>query len=368
MTHIRALIILALFSLLSASLTAQPLIQCPTQSAPLQERWRWALKEGQSRSSQSEFWIGYCIKRLMEKDSYIGSGNMYSGNAMRGRPSLYDMISGANESSKQSSGDWKYAERSNVEKVMKDVALLFRLSGDGKPSIVTIDVSDMELHADLTGYPLLWLGGADDDPSVNLLKDLFVQLSTVKVKKQLVRSVGIHQRSAESFPFLKSLLKSDEPDDVRSQAAFWLGEQNHADALQLLVAVARDDQSIKVREQAVFAVSRIESDESTDALIDLALKTKDSRIRAKAAFWLGEKASQQAVATLEGIVADDEETDVQRQALYALARVHDEAGIDRLIRIAKTHPNPRIRKQAIQCLGQTGDPKALDALIEIVRK
>jgi hypothetical protein len=366
----RALSIVCGVAVVSSALLAQEVIQSPKQDIPLRDRWNWALSEGARGADGGDFWIGYYIKRLMREDSYIGSGNVYSGTIVNNNRSLYDIISGEKTGGTQQNLKWGYRERANIVKTMKDVALLFRMSGkrDGGGSIRKIDVSNMELCVDFKGKPLLWLGGAEDDQSVQQAKEIYGQLSSSSLKKELVQAIGIHQRSAESLPFLKALLKGEEPDDVRAQAAFWLGEQNNPDALSVLVGAARTDRSLKVREQSVFGVSQMDSDESMEALIDLARKTPDSRVRAKAAFWLGQKASQKAIATLEGILADDEETDVQRQALYALAQIHNTEGVDRLIKIAKTHQNPRIRKQAIQCLGQSDDPRALDALIEIVRK
>jgi hypothetical protein len=357
--------LLSALLIIACGLNAQDVVRCPDQNLPLVERWRWASRDGARLVGGKEFWIGYCIKRLMNENSYLNSGDLYSGS-VDARRSIYDIISGDTTRHTAENGTWG---RGSIVKVLKEVAILFRISGslgdDG--SLKKLNVSNMELHVDLRSKPLLWLGRADDDESVGLLKDLFDRQSSTELKKDLLTAVGIHQSSKEAFPFLVSVLKSEQADNIRSQAAFWLGQQNRSESLQVLMVVAQDDRSSKVKEQAVFAISQLSSDESTEALISLARNAKDTKVRAKAVFWLGQKASLKAVATLESIIADDEQTDVQRQALYALAQIHTSDGVDRLIKIARTHPNPRIRKQAIQCLGQSEDPRALDALIAIVR-
>jgi hypothetical protein len=366
----RARVILPILSSLisfACGLNAQAVVRCPDQNISLGERWKWASRDGAHLAGGKEVWVGYCIKRLMNEDSYMNSGNFYSGGIDVCR-SIYDIVSG--DTSRRTADHRTWGEgRNKIIKVLKEVAVLFRVSGnfDDEGSMKKIEVSNMELYVDLRNKPLVWLGGADDDQSVSLLKALYVRQSSSELKKDLVMAIGIHQDSKEAFPFLVGVLKSEEADNIRSQAAFWLGQQNRSESLPVLVDAAQDDRSTKVKEQAVFAISQLSSDESTEALITLARKPRDPRVRAKAAFWLGQKASQKAVMTLESIIDDDEVNEVQRQALYALAQIRTPEGVDRSIKIAKTHPNQRIRKQAIQCLGQSDDPRALDALIAIVR-
>lgn len=308
----------------------------------------------------------------MDADSYILSGNIFSGTVVSSR-SLCSVLSGVKSDTAEGPQrlDWTTsATAPQIFKRMKDVALLFLVSTStsGEPAIEKIDLCDMELSINFHDKPLFWLGQVNDDQSVDRLKEVYAAASTATMKKILIEAVGIHQRSVDAYPFLTSLLNSSEPDDIRAKATFWIGEQNNPEELKLLMEVAQKDHSLKVREEAVFAISRLCTDESTDALIALARKADDTRVRAKATFWLGQQASKKTVATLEEIVADDEETDVQRQALFGLSRSKDRHSIEWLIRIATTHPNPRIRKQAIQLLGHSDDPEALDALIAIVRK
>jgi hypothetical protein len=364
----RLMLLMMLAIVLVCGLNAQEVVRCPQQNLSLSERWKWASGDGARLIKGKEVWVGYSIKRLMNEDSFMSSGNFYSG-AREMRRSLHDVISG--DTSGQTGGGmaWGRSEKNNIFKVRKDVAILFGFSGeaDADGSLRKIEISNIELSVDLKNKLLLWLGEAEDEQSVNLLTGLFDRLTSTELKKNFVMAIGIHQNSRGVYPFLVGVLKGEQVDDIRSQAAFWLGQLDLPESLPLLAEVAQDDRSARVKEQSVFAISQLSSDESTEALINLARKARDTKVRAKAAFWLGQKASPKAVAILESIISDDETTEVQRQALYALAQIHTSEGVDRLIRIAKTHANPRIRKQAIQCLGQSDDPRALEALIAIVR-
>ena len=358
-----------LLSLVTSFLVSQPVMKYAGSDQSLEGRWTWALGQESPAGRDRSFWIGYSIKRLMGADSYILSGRV-SSKTMAARRSLYALVSGDSSQRDVRSRLERWSDdHSEIFKRMKDIALLFRVerNSSGLPEVHTLDECTMDLGFDLGNTPLLWLGTASDDESVGRLEKLFTTASSDNLKKDIVRAAGIHQSSSLVFQFLTDVLRNGESDEVRAQAAFWIGEQDNPESLKILLNTAEQDKSLNISEQAVYAISRLDTDASTDALISLARSADSPKIRGKATFWLGQKASQKALATLSDIIANDEETEVQRQALFALSQMHGPEGVERLIKIARTHPNPRIRKQAIQLLGNSDDPKALDALIAIVR-
>jgi hypothetical protein len=351
-----------------SSLRAQSVFQYSGNDSTLDARWKWATGQASHAGGAEEFWIGYSITRLMDENSQILSGNISSGTLER-RNSLYFLISGVKFLQANDARISRFDHEPRIFKRIKDIALMFLLSKSPSddPLVQKICMCSMELGVNLKNRPLFWLGSSGDEESVTRLKEVFLEAYSASLKRDLVETIALHQRSTNVFSFLSGLLAGKESEDVRAKAAFWLGEQNNPEGMKLLMDIAEKDRSLKVREEAVFAISRIESNESTDNLISLARSADNPKVRGKAAFWLGQKASQKVVKTLETIIADDEDTEVQRQALFALSQNTDKEGVDRLINVAKNHPNRRIRKQAIQILSQSDDPKALETLIEIVR-
>lgn len=366
---IRLTFVSCLLFVLFPGLQGQPVTKYEGTNATLQGRWKWALQQGSQPGRAEDFWIGYSFSRLMGEDSYILSGNVWSGT-LEPKRSLYALITGDTTREERRAMERRSHGEPGIFKHMKDIALLFlvRRNPSGGGEIQKVRECTMDLAFNLNGRPLFWLGAATDDESVRELKEIFGEATMPGLKKDLITAIGLHQSSTAAFPFLRDVLTGKESDDVRASAAFWIGEQVQPESMKVLLNAAERDKSLKVREQAVFAISRFNSDESTDALISLARTADNPKVRGKAAFWLGQKASRKAVATLENIIADDEETEVQRQALFALSQMKDTEGVDQLIKIARTHPNPRIRKQAVQLLGQSDDPRALDALIAIIRQ
>lgn len=433
-----------LFILILSKLSfSQSVIKHPNPTATLDQRWEWALKESKDSKFKEGCWIGYSIQRLMGENSHIGA---FHSPPQAGEVPLVEIIYGKKDQSQEKKvsdeqtikeaaeqalkklESGKYPE----EKVLKDVAILFEFDNKASPAAIeAIHISNLSLHVDLENKPLIWLGAADHAQSIPLLEQIYKNVSTSETKEKLVTAVGIHEPIDLVGSFLEKVLLSNDPDDVRENAAFWLGQQDTERALKILlktaqadrsgdirekavfgisqikiagatdaliylaeqadddevrekaifwlgqregektlkflVKVAKSDPSSDVREKAVFAISQMKSEEATDELIDLAYHAKENNVREKAIFWLGQKASKKVVEALEDVVSKDDDQEVQKHAVFALAQLPDHRGVPNLIKIARTHPSREVRKRAIFWLGQSVDPRALEALVEMVK-
>ncbi|MBI1808234.1 MAG: HEAT repeat domain-containing protein [Ignavibacteria bacterium] len=375
------LLLLTVIALLFVASTAyqqsEKVVRHPDSNTQLIDRWKWARVEAESRKFSNGYWIGYSIQRLMQRNWSIGT---HFSDERRNHPSLAEVITGQKEvdirSLKASGQNLTIVgnqiiiedETGRHEKVMKEIGILFHFPRDRADQTNQVIVSNLSLIVDLEGAPLLWLGGADEEESVAFLHDQFTSSRSDEVKEQLIAAIGLHEKSKKVFTTLREALTGSETNEVREEAAFWLGQMNTDEALKLLVHTVETDRSDDIREKAIFAISQMEGELALDALIGIARKNPDSEVRTKAMFWLGQKASEKAVATLRDIAYSEEETDVQKSALFALTQLPDHTGTDELIKIAKTHPNPKVRKEAIFWLGQCDDdPRALETLIEIVK-
>ncbi|MBI4427982.1 MAG: HEAT repeat domain-containing protein [Ignavibacteriales bacterium] len=369
----RRISLLVFSGCLAQNTLGQPVISYKGPRAELSQRWPWGLKEASQQGFSRGFWLMYSIQRLMDENSFITTGMFFSASADN-RFNLYDLVLDGKEDTIQFQGQSRNKGLSMINrgrrtpfKVMKDVAILVEYSEAQALTIESINMCNMELNHNFKKKPVLWLGPAEDEESVIFLEGLFAQLNDSDLKENAVNAVGAHQQSRRAFTFLKGILTGDEAPKVRSQAAFWMGNQPRPEALNVLVEVAQSGAPKEVKEQTVFAISQIESEEALDQLITLARKGRDSEMRRKATFWLGQRVSRKAMNALEDMVAEDEDTEVQRQALFALSNIPGGGGVERLISVAKNHPKARIRKQAIMSLGQIDDPRAREALIEIAR-
>lgn len=338
-----------------------------------------ALAEAGKTSAGKSFWIGYAVDRLVGENSHTGT---YSdGPWSRGQATIADILAGRAEAARPEGGDAVREAASDAldkidragqpkrpeKKVVKPLGVFVRY-GAGKASVpVGARMSDLDLALDFEGLPLYWLGQAQAGESVALLEGLYGRNRDPEVREDLLAAAGCHNAPALVLPFLGKVLTGADADELRKDAAFWIGQQNDASGLALLSKAARTDRSEDVREGAVFAISELELPEAVEEIIALARGADKRDVRKQAVFWLGQMAAKKAGGVLEEIAAGDADLEIQEQAVFALSELPDGQGVEALIRLAKTHRDARIRKKAVFWLGETDDPRALEALIAIVK-
>ncbi len=354
---------------------SQEVVRHPQAGGTLMARMDWAHKEASRRGFHDGYWTGYSIPRLMGERSTIGSHD----SEARFKPTLQQVIDGQKPEDPTRAGEGAVRDKARLnlndlekenraeKKVWKDIAILFRCGKRAEAAVDRVRLNNLDTHVDLEGLPLIWLGKAADEESLDWLKTVYGEAETEKTKEPILAAIGIHQSPSLVIPLLASILESREPDALRKSAAFWLGQQNDRKAYDILMRTAEEDSSRQVREGSVFAISQLEIEESVDGLIGLARTPAHEDVRQQAIFWLGQKASEKATAALESMAYKSGETKVQEQAVFALSQLPGNEGVDALIKVIKTHPSAGIRKKAIFWLGETGDPRALGVLVEIVK-
>ncbi len=373
----RIVLPLLLATALAAHELPREVLRHPNPGEPLAARYSWAVRESGARKYGTGYWIGYAVQKRMGEGSSIGS---FEHGGRSPQLTLEEILAGKKlENARAASAESVRATAREVledlekrtkaeKKVWKDVALLFRY-GSGNPSMPEkIGMSNLDLVFDLEGLPLIWLGGAKDEESLAWIGQSYDSApANGGLRKHLIAAAGIHGSPGLVVPFLDRILKGKDPDRLRKDAAFWMGQQNDPAGLRILSRTARNDKAAEVRESAVFAISEVGLEEAVDDLIDLARTAEERDVRREAIFWLGQRASKKSAAALEKFAVSDADSKVQEQALFALSELPGNDGVEPLIKIAKTHPDPRIRKKAVFWLGESGDPRALEALVAIVK-
>jgi HEAT repeat protein len=408
--------------------------QSPQES--LTARWEWV--QNQVGSMKGGLWVGYSFQQLMGKNSFIRSFE----DSRSGRPTLEMILEGkvdlqkeesVSDAAREALQSWDNTDK-QIEVIAKDVAILFYFNEDkiNFNTIHDVKINSLNLPVNLKGKPLLWLGDVSQKESVAFLKDGYKKVKSPEIKEDLVTAIGLHRETPATHDFLSGIIDSDENDDIREKAVFWLGQADNEDALKILVNTIEKDRSDDIREQAVFAISQMKIESATSTLLNLARQAKDSNVREKAVFWLGQQNSQEAMETLKDIIQgdaspevkeqavfalgqmqrpeatdmlidlarnardrgvqtkaifwlgqkasdntnqalediayEDDEGEVQKAAVFALSQLPADEAVPSLIKIAQGHPNSEVRKNAIFWLGQSGDERAIDALVEMVKK
>ncbi len=354
--------------------TAQEVTVHPNPEQPLEKRMDWAKQEA---GNTSGYWVGYQITKYMRPNVWMGS---IGGKNWQQRTSMYAMLGQADREQElppelqkelgfSMRGTMHFGKNKQKDdvRVQREVAVLMYMKGRRKAP-TDILVTNMSLGVDLEGAPLFWLGAADDEQSVAVLQDVFYNMRSNDLKSDVLGAISVHENKEGHLPFLASVLEDDPSDEVREDAAFWIGQLDIPQSLPLLQQAIANDPSMDVRENAVFALSEMSSSEALDVLIDLAQRGRPEAIRKKAIFWLSQHASKNALHVIEDIVMAEEDIEIQEQAVFALSQFPADESVPRLIEIAENHHNLEVRKKAIFWLGDSGDPRAVDALVSLARK
>ncbi len=333
-----------------------------------------ALAEAAKASAGKSVWVGYAVDRLTGENSHVGTFS--DGPWSRDQATIADILAGRAATPRPVGGEAvREAASAALEridrpgrpekKIVKPLGILLKYK-EGR-ALAEARMSDLDLSFDFEGLPFYWLGRATAGESVALIAGLYGRDRDADVREDLLAAAGCHNAPALVLPFFEKVLTGADPDELRKDAAFWIGQQEDAAGLALLSKAARTDRSAEVREGAVFAISELGLPAAVDEIVALARGADKRDVRKQAVFWLGQMAAKKAGGTLEEIAVGDTDLEIQEQAVFALSELPDGQGVEALIRLAKTHRDARIRKKAVFWLGETDDPRALEALVAIVR-
>jgi HEAT repeats len=230
----------------------------------------------------------------------------------------------------------------------------------------------LECDLDAGGLPLIWLTGVSAPESIRFLLSIAksetgTARDEVRITDAVVAAIALHADLAADQA-LEQLSAPNQPEKLRRQAIFWLGNSRGRRGFEVISRIAREDPSDKIREHAVFALTQSKEPEALSSVVAVAHNDHAAHVRGQALFWLAQKAEQKmAESSIRDAIANDPETDVKKRAVFALTQMPNGEGVPLLIQVARINPNPEVRKQAVFWLGQSRDTRAL-AFIEDVLK
>lgn len=307
----------------------------------------WATK------AEGPQWLGYTVpqmgrERMMCCGDYDGSWRNGCGHCR-----LEERDHGTNMASRDETGTAKL-------EAPRSIAVLFRAENK---HVTKIRVVSMECSLDAGGLPFVWLSGVKPVESVELL-ETFVRGRDLDAHDDdhtlhgALTAIALHADPAADRA-LESFTRTDEPESLRRQTAFWLGAAREKAGLALLQKMAKSDPSPEVRAQVTFALSVSHEQGAVEEMIRMAHDDQSTHVRGQALFWLAHKAGQKAVGAITGAIENDPDTDVKKKAVFALSQLPKDEGVPKLIEVAQTNRNREVRKQAMFWLGQSHDPRAL---------
>ena len=331
---------------------ATPVTMAPDPTSPLASRWTWA--EGAARSARrGAYWIGYSISPVKTLPPFIY-------NDRSTRVSANGMTFGGNVLSSDLKG-LTFPGRALAVPASEThlVKVLFAVDASrGEPTLTAVHTSTLSLPVDTKGLPVYWLGWADATQSLDRLDLSYRSVSNPELKQDLITAAAVLDASTAVVHWLERRIASQDPDEVRGEAAERIAWHPIAASVTALDRTARGDRSSRVRQEAAEALGDLAVPEAVPVLIALARTLPDRDARLEAVEALGARREPAASDALASIAREDPDLDIQREAVETLGDFEDQRATGALIELARTHPDVEVRREAVETLGDAMPPQA----------
>ena len=309
-----------------------------------------AMRELSEKADKPE-WVGYSVDQIAG-DRGACCGNCNDGDGNCGTCRL--------ESEHNENGGTTTVPGTLKLEGPRQLAVLFRLEAR---KVMRIRIASENCILDAGGLPFVWLTGVKSAESVAFLESFvrdadFASRGDRGIGHGALTAIALHADASADRAF-ESFVKPGQPEELRKQAAFWLGAARGKSGLATLLQMAKSDPNPDIRAHVAFALFVSHESGALEEMIHMAHDDSSPHVRGQALFWLAQKAGNKAVSTISGAIENDPDTDVKKKAVFALSQLPKDEGVPKLIEVAQTNRNPEVRKQAMFWLGQSNDPRAL---------
>lgn len=307
-----------------------------------------AAQLAQAEKSPTPLWLGYDQPRLAEDGGECGA--QYLEPAAR---------SGEAEPG----GGTVHLEPS------QRFAILYRMENG---QIERVRMFSGDCAVDAGGLPVVWLSAVAPSQSVAALTDLArANPTNHSLANGAVAAIAM-TRDAAAEPALENLAAPQEPERLREQVVFWLGEARGHPGFEALQRLGRpsagEAASDALRTRVTFALNVSHDPGAVDELIRMAKTDAAPKVREQALFWLAQKAGAKAAGALGAAASDDPAEAVKQRAVFGLSQLPKDQGVPLLIHVAETNQDPAVRKRAMFWLGQSRDPRALAYFAQVLSR
>ena len=180
------------------------------------------------------------------------------------------------------------------------VLLFLHQVRDGSCQVLDMEVLAPDRTCDLGGERLAWLGSANEEKGLELLRALSASAGG-RLRKELAFALYLFAGEA-AVTDLIGLARHDPDLEVRKGAIFWLGQKASAAAVAALGEVIAAPEVLEIKKAAVFALSQLPEDRGTPMLLRIARQNPHPRLRKEAIFWLGQSGDPRALDFFEEIL------------------------------------------------------------------
>jgi HEAT repeat protein len=243
---------------------------------------------------------------------------------------------------------------------------IFLLRDPASNQITRMEVFNLERKREYSGYPVYWMGRANNEESLNYLRALAAAAPLDMLSERAVLGIALHD-DARVAGMLKNFVTSSPNQRIRSTSVYWLGQVG-GETTFLATLVRSDTEDKKIRRSAAHAIGQSRERGTIPTLQSLYENVKDGEIRRSVISAAGNSPDEQPAWTfLMGIAKNDPDFESRRSAVRQLGDFKRDDAADEIMKIYNADANIEVKKAALRALAETKNPRAQARLLEIAR-
>lgn len=244
---------------------------------------------------------------------------------------------------------------------------IFLLRDPSANQITRMEIYNLERKREYSGYPVYWMGRANNEESLNYLRALAGASPLDMLGERAVLGIALHD-DARVGGMLKNFVGTSPNQRIRSSSVYWLGQVGGEQAY-LASLVRNDTEEKKLRRSAAHAIGQSKDRGSVATLQGLYEAVKDVEVRRSVISAAGNSSHepQPAFTFLLGIAKNDADVESRRAAVRQLGHLQREDAVDELIKIYANEPQLEVKRAALRSLAETKSARAQARLLEIAR-
>lgn len=243
---------------------------------------------------------------------------------------------------------------------------IFLLRDPASNQITRMEIYNLERKREYSGYPVYWLGRANNEESLNYLRAIAAATPLDMLSERAVLSIALHD-DARVGGMLKNFVETSPNQKIRSTSVYWLGQVGGEQTF-LASLVRNESEDKKIRRSAAHAIGRSRDRGTLATLQGLYESVKDPEVRRGVISAAGDSIDQQAAfAFLLNVAKNDADWESRRTAVREMGNFQREDAADELIKIYNNEANFEVKRAALRALGETKNARAHARLLEIAR-
>jgi hypothetical protein len=238
----------------------------------------------------------------------------------------------------------------------------------GNPCLYQIYRQRMDQPFSRENRPIFWLGMGNPSISIGWLQYQFYHTKYLKLKQQIIASIGAHYYSRQTIEFMKKIVWGNYSLTFKSEAIYWLSQHNSIESIKLLAILAVKQTDIHLKKKAIFALSQINNSKAKAIVSVLAKKEKNTGIRQEAIFWLSQRADEEAIEVLNEILTTEDDPIIKDYTIFAISQLPENKAVPIFYRILQNTSDAKVRKKARYWLDRTRDQRMMNFFMDLVEE